>query len=98
VNGLGRNFCCHFTQILFSASFLSKNIKIDINRILSVVWYGCETWSETLTQERRLRVFENRVLRRRFGAKMDEVTEEVEKTTQKGTLCSVLLTRCYSIK
>ena len=50
---------------------LSKKLKIKIYRIiiLSVVLYGCETWSLTLREERRLRVFENRVLRRVFGAK-----------------------------
>jgi len=55
---------------------LSKNIKIKIYRtvILPVVLYGCETWSLTLREERRLRVFENRVLRRIFGPKRDEVT------------------------
>jgi hypothetical protein len=42
--------------------------------ILPVVLYGRETWSETLREERRLRVFENRVLRRIFGPKRDEVT------------------------
>ena len=44
--------------------------------ILSVVLYGCETWSLTLRKERRLRVFENRVLRGTFGPKRDEVTGE----------------------
>ena len=38
--------------------------------------YGCETWSLTFSEKRRLRVFENRVLRRVFGPKRDEVTEE----------------------
>jgi len=38
--------------------------------------YGCETWSLTLREERRLKVFENRVLRRVFGRKRDEVTDE----------------------
>ena len=42
--------------------------------ILPVVLYGCETWSLTLREERRLRVFENRVLRGIFGPKRDEVT------------------------
>jgi hypothetical protein len=42
--------------------------------ILTVVLYGCETWSLTLTEEHRLRVFENRVPRRIFGLKGDEVT------------------------
>ena len=44
-----------------------------------MVLYGFETWSLTLKEERRLRVFENRVLRRIFGPKRDEVTEGVEK-------------------
>ena len=47
--------------------------------ILPVVLYGCETWSPTLREERRLRVFENRVLRRVFGPKRDEVTGERRK-------------------
>ena len=42
--------------------------------ILAVVVYGCETWSLTLREERRLRVLENRVLRRKFGPRRDEVT------------------------
>jgi len=55
---------------------LSKNLKIKIHGtiILPVVLYGCETWSLTLREERRLRVFENRVLRGIFGPKRDEVT------------------------
>jgi len=57
---------------------LSKHIKIKMYRtvILYVVLYGCETWSLTLTEERRLRVFENRVLGRVFGPKRYEVTGE----------------------
>jgi hypothetical protein len=47
--------------------------------ILPVVLYGCETWSLTLTEEYRLRVFESRVLRRIFGPKKDEVTGEWRK-------------------
>ena len=55
---------------------LSKNLKIEIYRtiILPVVFYGCETWSLTLREERKLRVFENMVLRRIFGPRWDEVT------------------------
>jgi hypothetical protein len=49
-------------------------IKIYKTIILPVVLYGCETWSLTLREEHRLRVFENRVLRRIFGPKRDEVT------------------------
>jgi hypothetical protein len=57
---------------------LSKNTKIKIYRtiILPVVLYGCKTWSLTLSDEHRLRLFENRVLRRIFGSKRDGVTEE----------------------
>ena len=64
-----------------SSSFLSKKLKIKIYRtiILPVVLYGCETWSLTLREERRLRVFENRVLRSVFGPKRDEVTGEWRK-------------------
>jgi len=58
-----------------------KNLKIKLYRtiILPVVLYGCETWSLTLKDERRLRVLENRVLRRIFGPKRDEVTGEWRK-------------------
>ena len=51
-------------------------IKIYINKIFPVVLYECETWSLTLREERKLRVFENMVLRRIFGPRWDEVTEE----------------------
>ena len=70
------NACCHSVQNLLSSSLLSKNLKINIYRtiILPFILYGCETWSLTLRVERRLRVFENRVLRRIFGPKRDEVT------------------------
>ena len=67
-----------FKQGLLSSRLLSKNLKIKIYRniILPVVFYGCETWLLTLREERRLRVFENRALRRVFGPKRDEVTGE----------------------
>jgi len=60
---------------------LFKNLKIKIYRtiILPVVLYGCETWLLTLREEHRLRVFENRVLRRVCGSKRDEVTGEWRK-------------------
>ena len=65
-------------QNLLSSRLLSKNLKIKIYRtiILPVVLYGCETWSLTLREERKLRVFENMVLRRIFGPRRDEVTGE----------------------
>ena len=61
-----------------SSRLLSKNLKIKIYRtiILPVVLYGCETWSLTLREERKLRAFENMVLRRIFGPRRDEVTGE----------------------
>jgi len=66
---------------LMSSSLLSKNLKIKVYRtiILPVILYGCETWSLTLREERRLRVFENMVLRRIFGPKRDEVTGKWRK-------------------
>jgi hypothetical protein len=75
------NACCHSVQNLLSSRLLSKSLKIRIYKtiILPVVLYGCETWSLTLREEHRLRVFENRVLRRIFGSKRDEVTGEWRK-------------------
>jgi hypothetical protein len=63
---------------------LSRNVKVKIYKtiILPVVLYGCETWYLTLREEHRLRVFENRVLRRIFGPKRDEVTGEWRKFAQ----------------
>jgi hypothetical protein len=65
----------HSVQNILSFSLLSKNIKIRIYKtiILPVVLYGCETWFLTLREEHRLRVSENRVLRRIFGPRRDEV-------------------------
>ena len=56
--------------------FAIQILKIKIYRtiILPVILYGCETWSLTMRKERRLRVFENRLLRRIFEPKRDEVT------------------------
>ena len=61
-----------------SSRLLTKNLKIKIYRtiILPLVFYGCETWSLTLREERRLRVFGNKVLRKVYGPKRDEVTGE----------------------
>ena len=72
------NACYHSVQNLLSSTLLSKNLKIKIYRtvILPVVLYGCETWSLTLREERKLRVFENRVLRKIFGPRRDEVMGE----------------------
>ena len=75
-------------QILLSSSFLFKNLKIKMYRtiILPVVLFGCETWSLSLKEERRLRVFENRVLRRIFGPKTDEVTESGENSIMRSLM------------
>jgi len=66
------NACCHSVQNLLSSSVLSKNIRIQIYStiILPFVFYRCENFSFTLMEERRLGVFENRVLRRIFGPEM----------------------------
>jgi hypothetical protein len=60
---------------------LSRNVKVKIYKaiILPVVLYGCETWSLTVRELYRLRVFENRVLRRIFEPKLDDVAEEWRK-------------------
>jgi len=65
-------------QKLLNSRLLSKNLKIKIYRTITlpVVLYGCEAWSLTLREERKLRVFENMVLRRIFGSRRDEVTGE----------------------
>ena len=72
------NACYQLVQNRLSPCLLSKNIKINIYRIIISpgVLHGCETWSLTLRDEHRLRVYENTVLRRIFGPKRDEVTEE----------------------
>ena len=72
-------------QNLLSSSLLSRNVKIKIyiTIILPVVLYGCETWSLTLSKESRLRVLENRVLRRIFGPRRDEETGEWRRLHKK---------------
>ncbi|KAJ4435502.1 hypothetical protein ANN_18118 [Periplaneta americana] len=75
------NACYYSVEKLLSSSVLSKNLKIRIYKtvILPVVLYGCETWTLTLREEQRLRVFENKVLMKIFGTKRDEVTGEWRK-------------------
>ena len=72
------NACYKLVQNPLSSCLLSKNIKVKIYRsiILLVVLYGCETWSVTLREECRLRVFENSVLRRIFGPRRKETMGE----------------------
>jgi hypothetical protein len=76
------NNCYHLVLSLLSSHLLSKNVKVYKTVILPVGVYRCETWSLTLREGQRLRVFENRVLRRIFGAKRNEVTGEWEKVAQ----------------
>jgi hypothetical protein len=66
---------------LLSSHLLSENIKVKIYEtiILPFVLCGCETWSLTLKEEHRLRVFKNRIIIRIFGPKRDEVTGEWRK-------------------
>jgi len=74
---------------------LFKNLKIQIYKttILPVAVNGCETWLLTLREERRLTVFENRVMRRIFGPKRDEVTREWRKLYNEELILSVFLTQ-----
>jgi len=74
-----RKFITALTSVRhLSSRLLSKNLKIKIHRtiILPVVLCGCETWSLTLREERKLKLFENMVLRRIFGSRKGEVTGE----------------------
>ena len=79
------NACYHSVQNLWSSRLLSKNLNTKIYRtiILPIVLYGCETWSLTLREERKLRVFENVVLRI-FGPRRDEATGEWRRLHKEG--------------
>ena len=70
------NACYYSLEKILSSHLLSKKLKVNTYKttILPVVLYGCETWSLTLREEHRLRVFEDKVLREIFGAKGDEIT------------------------
>jgi hypothetical protein len=70
------NACCHSVQDRLSSRLLSKNVKIKIFNaiLLLVVLYGYENWSLIIMEEYRLRVFENRVLRRILERNRDEIT------------------------
>jgi hypothetical protein len=91
------NACYHLVQNLLSSRLLSRNIKIRICRTINlpVVLYGCENCSLTLRERHRLRVFENRVLRRIFGPKRDEVAGGWRKlyNEQLGRACSTIESR-----
>jgi hypothetical protein len=91
------NSCYHSVQNLLSSSLLSKYVKTEIYRTTSlpVVLCGCESWSLTLREECRLRVFNSRVLKRIFGPKRDEVTGEWRRLRNK-ELCTLFLTKYHS--
>ncbi|KAJ4441820.1 hypothetical protein ANN_11679 [Periplaneta americana] len=75
------NACYYSVEKLLLSSLLSKNLKVRLYKtfILPVVLYACETWTLTLREEHRLRVYENKMLRKIFEAKRDEVTGEWRK-------------------
>ena len=75
------NACYYSHEKILSSRLLSKKLKVKTYKtiILPVVLYGCETWSLTLREKHRLRMFENKVLRKIFGAKKDEITGEWRK-------------------
>ena len=80
------NACYHSVQNILSSRLLSKNLKIKTyvrTILLPVVLYGCETWSLTLQEERKLRVSENMALRRIFELRRDEVTGELRRLHNK---------------
>ena len=75
------NACYYSLEEILSPDLLSNKLKVNNieNIILPVVLYGCETWSLRLREELWLRVFENKVLRKIFGATKDEITGEWRK-------------------
>ena len=72
------NACYYALQGLLLSHLLSKNIKLKICKkvFLPVILYGCETWTLTLREEKRLQIFENKVLRKIFGTRRDDQTGE----------------------
>jgi len=95
------NACYHSVQDLLSSSFPCKYVKIKVHRILSLTcFYGCEISYLTRRKEHRLKVFENRVLRKIFGPKREEITGEWRKLryaelygTCRSTIARVIKTR-----
>ena len=72
------NACYYSLEKILSSYLLSKKLKVNTYKTITlpVILYGCETWYLNLREEHRLRVFENKVLRKIFGAKRDEITGE----------------------
>jgi len=74
---------------IFCLSIDNPKIQRQIHTSVSLVLCGCETWSFTLAEDRRLRVFENRLLRKMFGPKRDEVTGTlVEQIMRSFMICT----------
>ena len=75
------NACYYSLEKILSSHLLPKKLKVNTYKtiILPIVLYGCKTWFLTLREECRLRVFENKVLRKILGAKRDEITGEWRK-------------------
>ena len=86
------NACYYLLAKILSSRLLSQKLKVNVYKtsILPVVLYGCETWSLTLREEHRLRVLQNKVLRKTFGAKIDYITWEWRKlhNDELNALCS----------
>ena len=87
------NSCYYLVQTLFSSRLLSKDLKIKIYKTiqLPVVLYGYEVWSLTLREERRLKLFENKILRRIFGPKRDVNGSGEDSTMRNLIVCTVHL-------
>jgi hypothetical protein len=86
------NACSHSVQKLLSCCLLPRNIKLRIyeNVVLPVDLYECGTWSLTLRKEHRLRVFDNRVLRRIYGPERCEVTRGRENYIMRSFITYIL--------
>jgi hypothetical protein len=87
------NACYHSVQNLLSSRLMSKNIKIRIYKtiILPVVLYGCETWSLILSEEHRLRLLKNRVLKEIFGPKSYIIIQGWRKCIMRSFITCTLL-------
>jgi hypothetical protein len=86
------NACYHSVQSLLSSRLLYRNVNVKIYKtiILPVVLYGCETWSLTLREDHRLRVIENRVLRRKFGRLRESIRKKGPNHGRQSDGCSAM--------
>ena len=89
------NACYYSLEKILSSRLLSKKLKFKTykNIIPPIVFYGCETWFLTLREEHKLKMFENKALRKIFWDKKDEITENGECYTMLSYMhCILLLT------